>query len=142
MHQTSQQFNGANEVGIQAFERLAGIAFAGAERLAALNLNTARNLLEQGAATSRALLDAKDPEALVTLQTRRSRTDTREAAEYSRRVVEIATQTGATVSKLVETGVSGDFGPTGGQTTVGGASLFSIAMNFFSSARFSKTIAL
>ena len=106
MHQTSQQSHNANEAGIQAFERFAGIAFAGAERLAALNLNTARNLLEQGAATSRALLEAKNPEALVTLQTRLSRTDTREAAEYSRRVVEIASQTGATVSKLVESGVT------------------------------------
>lgn len=106
MHQTSQQFSSAKEAGIEAFERFAGIAFAGAERLAALNLNTARNLLEQGAATSRALLDAKDPEALASLQTRLSRTETREAAEYSRRVVEIASQTGATVSKLVESGVS------------------------------------
>lgn len=106
MHQTSQQLSSANEAGIQAFERFADIAFAGAERLAALNLNTARNLLEQGAATSRALLDAKDPEALVTLQTKLGRTDTREAAEYSRRVVEIASQTGATVSKLVESGVT------------------------------------
>lgn len=106
MHQTSQQFSSAKDAGIEAFERFAGIAFAGAERLAALNLNTARNLLEQGAATSRALLDAKDPEALASLQTRLSRTETREAAEYSRRVVEIASQTGATVSKLVESGVS------------------------------------
>lgn len=106
MHQSSQQFSGANQAGIEAYERFAGIAFAGAERLAALNLNTARNLLEQSAATSRALLTAKDAEALVSLHSQLGRTDTREAAEYSRRVVEIASQTGATVSRLVETQVS------------------------------------
>lgn len=106
MYQSSKRAGSNSTAGIEAFERFAGVAFGGAERLAALNLQTARNLLEQGAATSRALVDAKNPEAFVALQKRLGRSDTREAAEYSRRVVEIASQTGATVTQLVETGVS------------------------------------
>ncbi len=101
MHQVSQQFSSANKAGVDVFETFAGAAFAGIERLAALNLNTARTLLEQGAANSRALLAAKDAEALLAVQTRLAQADSRKAAEYSRRVYEIASQTRDSVSKLV-----------------------------------------
>lgn len=106
MHQASHAFHNPNQAGVDVFETFAGAAFAGIERLAALNLNTARSLLEQGAANSRALLTAEDAQELLAVQNRLAQADSRKAAEYSRRVYEIASQTRDSVSKLVESQVS------------------------------------
>ena len=57
-----------NKSNVEAVLTLANTAFAHAERLAALNLNTARSMLEDGAANAKALLAVKDVQELVSLQ--------------------------------------------------------------------------
>jgi hypothetical protein len=68
MYNVAEQISTTNKAGVDTFMTLASATFAGAERLAALNLNAARNFIENGSANTRALLAVKDVEALVTLQ--------------------------------------------------------------------------
>jgi hypothetical protein len=65
---TPEQFAAANKANIETLLTLANSAFANAERLAALNLNTARSVLEDGVANAKALLAVKDVQELVNLQ--------------------------------------------------------------------------
>lgn len=104
MYTVPDQFN--STAGIETLTNLASAAFAGMERLAALNLNAARTLMEQGADTSRTLLTAGDAQALLALPGKLAKTDAEKAADYSRRVYEIANQTREALSKVVESQVS------------------------------------
>lgn len=91
MYTVPDQFNSA--AGIETLASLASATFAGMERLAALNLNAARTLMQQGADASRALLS---------LQGTLANTDSETAADYVRRVCEIANQTREVLSNAVE----------------------------------------
>ena len=102
MYNVAEQISTTNKAGVDTFMTLASATFAGAERLAALNLNAARNFIENGSANTRALLAVKDVEALVTLQKSLAQPDAEKAATYTRRVYEIATQTQEELSKVVE----------------------------------------
>ena len=106
MYNVAEQISTTNKAGVDTFMTLASATFAGAERLAALNLNAARNFIENGSANTRALLAVKDVEALVTLQKSLAQPDAEKAATYTRRVYEIATQTQEALSQVVETQIS------------------------------------
>lgn len=106
MYNVSEQLASANKAGAETFMTIANTAFAGAERLAALNLNAARSFVENSAANTRALLAVKDVEAMVAMQKSLSQSDAEKATDYSRRVYEIATQTHEAFSKVVEAQVS------------------------------------
>lgn len=106
MYNVSEQLTSANKASAETFMTIANTAFAGAERLAALNLNAARSFVEDSAANTRALLAIKDVEAMVAMQKSLSQPDTEKATAYSRRVYEIATQTHEALSQVVEAQVS------------------------------------
>lgn len=106
MYQVSEQISSTNKAGVETFMTIASATFAGAERLAALNLNAARTFIEDSAANTRALLAVKDVEALVSLQKSLAQPDAEKATDYSRRVYEIATQTQEALTQVVEARVS------------------------------------
>ena len=106
MYKVSEQFASTNQAGVETFMTIASATFAGAERLAALNLNAARTFVEDSAANTRALLAVKDVEALVSMQKSLAQPDAEKATDYSRRVYEIATQTHEALSQVVEAQVS------------------------------------
>jgi phasin family protein len=106
MYKVSEQISKTNKAGVETFMTIANTTFAGAERLAALNLNAARNFIEDSAANTRALLAVKDLEALVSLQKSLAQPDSGKATDYTRRVYEIATQTQEALSQVVEAQVS------------------------------------
>ena len=58
MNKLPAQFAEANKASVEAMLTVANTVFASAERLAALNLNTARTLLEDSVANTKALLSA------------------------------------------------------------------------------------
>jgi hypothetical protein len=68
MFNTPEQFAAANKASVDAMLTLANTALASAERIAALNLNTARSMLEDGVANAKAMLGAKDPQEFFSLQ--------------------------------------------------------------------------
>ncbi len=91
---------------IDSLLSLANAAIASAERLAALNLNTSRSLLEDNLNTAKALLGAKDQKELAELQASMAQPAVEKAVAYSRAVYEISTETQGEVSKLVESQVA------------------------------------
>ena len=102
MFATPETLANANKANVEALLSLANTAFASAERLAALNLNTARSLLEDGVSNAKALLGAKDLQEAITLQATLAQPSIEKAVAYSRSVYEISAQTQEEMSKLVE----------------------------------------
>jgi phasin family protein len=98
----AEQFASANKANVETLLTIANTAFASAERLAALNLNTARAVLEDSVANAKALLAVKDVQQLVAMQTTLAQPAVEKAVAYSRSVYEIATQTQEELAKVVE----------------------------------------
>ncbi|THF63770.1 phasin family protein [Pseudothauera nasutitermitis] len=103
---TPEQFAAYNKANIETLLTLANSAFANAERLAALNLNTARSLLEDGVSNAKALLAVKDAQELISLQTSLAQPLVEKAVAYTRSVYEITSQSQEEVSKLLEAQVA------------------------------------
>jgi phasin family protein len=102
MNVTTEQFATANKATVETLLTVANTAFASAERLAALNLNTARAMLEDSVANAKALLGVKDVQQLIAMQTTLAQPAVEKAVAYSRSVYEIATQTQEELTKVVE----------------------------------------
>jgi phasin family protein len=102
MYANPEQLASANKANVETMLTLANTAFASAERLAALNLNTARSLLEESVTNVKALLGAKDVQELFSLQSALAQPAIEKAVAYSRSVYEITSQTQDEVSKIVE----------------------------------------
>ncbi len=99
---TPEQFAAANKANIEAVLAQANAAFAKAERLAALNLNTARSVMEDGVANTKALMAVKDPQDLIKLQSTLAQPMVDKAVAYARSVYEIAAEGQEEVTKFVE----------------------------------------
>ncbi|MDD3675143.1 granule-associated-like protein [Thauera propionica] len=99
---TPEQFANTNKANVETLLTLANAAFASAERLAALNLNTARSILEDGVANTKALLAVKDVQELVNLQASLAQPIVEKAVAYARSVYEITSQSQEEVSKVLE----------------------------------------
>ncbi len=97
-----EQFAAASKANLESLLAQANTTFARAERLAALNLNTARSVLEDSAANTKALLAVKDPQDLVKLQATLAQPIVDKAVAYARSVYEIAAEGQNDVSKLFE----------------------------------------
>ena len=102
---TPEKFAAANKANVETMMLVANTAFASAERLAALNLNTARSILEDSVANAKALLAIKDVQGLVAMQTALAQPAVEKAVAYSRSVYEIATQTQEELNKVLESQV-------------------------------------
>lgn len=98
-----EQFYAVNKVTVEAALRLANSALARAERLAALNLNTASALLQGGAGGSQALTTVNSPEALAELQSALTQPIVEQAVAYARSVNEIVAEGQQEISRLFET---------------------------------------
>ena len=108
---TAEQFVAANKTNVETLLTLANTALASAERIAALNLNTARSVLEDSVSGAKALMSAKDPQEAMAIQASLTQPNVEKAAAYSRSVYEISAQTQEELSKMVEAQF-GDFQKT------------------------------
>jgi phasin family protein len=106
MNATTEQFVSANKANVETLVTIVNTAFASAERLAALNLNTARAFLEDSATNAKALLAIKDIKDLIAVQTALAQPAVEKAVAYSRSAYEIVTETQGELTKVVETQVS------------------------------------
>jgi phasin family protein len=98
----NEQFAAANKATVDSLLSVANTALASAERIAALNLNTARAALEDGLSGVKAVMAAKDPKEALALQTSLAQPAVEKAVAYSRSVYEISTQTQQELAKMVE----------------------------------------
>lgn len=101
-----KQFASANQASVETLTALANKAFAQAERLTALNLNTARSVLEDSVAATRTVLAVKNPQDLLALQTTLAQPMLDKAVAYGRGVYEITTEGQEEFAKLFETQVA------------------------------------
>jgi phasin family protein len=102
MFATPEQFASANKSAVEAWLTIANTAFASVERLAALNLNTARSALEDSVANTKALFSVKDPQEFASLQASLARPTLEKAVAYGRSVYEIATEVQGQFAKIAE----------------------------------------
>ncbi len=77
-------------------------SIASAEQLLKLNLEAARNSLEQAGKNTRELLAISDPQELVQLRAKIAQTNMQQTASYAQNIYEIVSQTQALLTKLGE----------------------------------------
>lgn len=77
-------------------------SIASAEQMLKLNLETARNSLEQAGKNTRELLSISDPQELGQLRANIAQTNMQQTASYAQNVYEIVSQTQALLTKLAE----------------------------------------
>ena len=104
MFKTPEQFAAANKATVDSLLSLANTALASAERIAALNLNTARSALEDTASGVQTVLSAKDPQAALAAQKSLAQPAVDKAVAYGKSVFEITSQTQQELAKMVEAG--------------------------------------
>ena len=92
MIKNPDQFAAAGQAALDACLKSAATAFESAERLAALNLSTARAALEDGSAAVRTLSAAKNPNELMELQSSLAQPAAQKALAYYRSSYEIIAQ--------------------------------------------------
>lgn len=97
-----QQFSELSQANLEKTIRLTNIAISGAERLFTLQLEIARDLLAENAATAKALAGVKDVQGLVDLQKSLSQPSVAKTMSVARTVYETASATQAELNKLVE----------------------------------------
>ena len=102
MSATTEQFNAANKASIETALALANTSLASAERIAALNLHTARAVIEDSITNLKTLLGANSAQEAFTLQTSLAQPNAEKAIAYARSLYEIAAQTQEEVTKVVE----------------------------------------
>lgn len=102
MSLTPEQIAAANKANLEALVSLTHKAFESIEKLVELNMQAARNTLEENAAHAKAVLSAKGPQELAALQTEYVKPAQEKALSYGRQVYDIAASTQAEVSKLAE----------------------------------------
>lgn len=92
----------AGKAGTETLMAVVNTAFAGVERLAALNLNTARSVLESGAKNAKSVLAVKEPKELLGLQASLAQPTLEGAISYGRSVYEIIGDTSGELVKLFD----------------------------------------
>ena len=97
-----EQFAAANKAAVDSLLSVANTALASAERIASLNLETARSVLEDSVSNAKALMGAKDPQEALSIQASLAQPSVEKAVAYSKSVYEISTETQEELAKMVE----------------------------------------
>lgn len=96
----TEQFAATNKANFDALMGLTIKAFDGVEQLTALNLQVVKANLDEANEAGRAVLGAKDPQALLAVQTTLLTPNTDKAAAYAKQVSAITAAIKADVEKV------------------------------------------
>jgi len=107
----TEKFAAANNATVDSLLSVANTALASAERIASLNLDTARSVLEDSVSGVKALLAAKDPKEALAVQTSLAQPAVEKAVAYARSLYEISTESQQEFAKLIQAQF-GDFQKT------------------------------
>ena len=106
MTTTPEQFIAATKANLEAqFASLTALnkkAFEGLEQIVALNVNAAKASLEEGTATAKQLISAKDPQEFFNLTSAQVQPAAEKALAYGRHLATITSATQQEFSKAVE----------------------------------------
>ena len=106
MMQTPEQLVALNKANVEAALRFAGIALDGAERLIELQLKTAKSALADSLQNARAITSVRDIDQLAALKDTVVQPSIEKATAYAKEVYDVAAETQADLTKLVEEQVS------------------------------------
>jgi phasin family protein len=98
----TEQFAAANKAAVDSLLSVANTALASAERIATLNLETARSVLEDSVSNAKAIMGAKDPQEALTIQASLAKPNVEKAVAYGKSVYEISAETQEQLAKMVE----------------------------------------
>jgi len=97
-----EQIAATNKANLDNLFGLSNKAFAGVEKMVELNLTASRAALAESAAHAKAVMAVKDAQELVALQTSFLQPLAEKSAAYSRHIYDIASGTGADLTKGFE----------------------------------------
>lgn len=92
----------AQKSAVEGFFGLSNSLFDGAQKLVELNLQAAKATLQEAQANATAVIAAKDPQAVIALQTAALKAVPEKAASYLRHVYNITSTSGAEVREFAE----------------------------------------
>ncbi len=102
MANPNEQLAAWQKAALESTLTYAQTSLAAAEQLLKLNLDAARNALEQAGKNTRELLSITDPQELMELRTKIAQTNMQQTASYAQSIYEIVSQTQALLTKLGE----------------------------------------
>lgn len=102
MFQTPEQLIQIQKASFEAGRDATLKSLEGIEKLAELNLQAARNSLEEASGQFRALLDVKDAQALADLASNVMQPAAEKLVAYSKNVYDITNETGTSIASLCE----------------------------------------
>ena len=102
MNLTAEQFVAAQQAQLDTVAGLSQTAFAGFERLVELNVAASKAAVGESFANAQTLLAAKNPQELLAAQAALLQPAFEKSVSYGRHLYDIASSTGAELSKAVE----------------------------------------
>ena len=102
MANPNEQLAAWQKAALESTLTYAQASLASAEQLLKLNLDAARNALEQAGKNTRDLLSISDPQDLVQLRSKIAQTNMQQTASYAQNIYELVSQTKALLTKLNE----------------------------------------
>ena len=102
MANPNEQLAAWQKAALESTLTYAQASLASAEQLLKLNLDAARNALEQAGKNTRDLLSISDPQELVQLRAKIAQTNMQQTASYAQNIYELVSQTQALLTKLNE----------------------------------------
>lgn len=102
-----EQLAASNQAAVESLLALANTALASAERVAALNLSTARDALKDGVANTKTLMSVKDPQQALSAQSALVQPAVEKAVAYSKSMLEISTESQQQFAKTLENTLAG-----------------------------------
>ena len=102
MYVTPEQIQAANKATVEALLAVANTQFAAFEKLANIQASAVKSAFEDSIANTRALLGARDVQEFLGLHNAFAQPAIEKAISLSKSVYEIATETGAELSKVAE----------------------------------------
>ena len=102
MANPNEQLAAWQKAALESTLTYAQASIASAEQLLKLNLDAARNALEQAGKNTRELLSISDPQELLQLRSKIAQANMQQTASYAQNIYEIVSQTQALLTKLNE----------------------------------------
>jgi len=102
MNNPAEQFMAANKANMEALESTVAKAVMGVEKLVALNMSTAKAAVSESFSTAKAVMSAKTPQELMSLQSELLKPLAEKTIAYFQGVQSLATEGSADIGQQME----------------------------------------
>lgn len=102
MYNVTEQFAELNQANVAQATKLSALALENADKLAKINLQTAKSALAKGVENAQAVAAVKDVQQLVALNSTLAEASVQGALDYSKHLYELATEAQAKYTALIE----------------------------------------